>query len=128
MKFVPHERGGLGPDLDRECTREAREKRTKQQEYARRLRETIQDLPKRVEKPPRKTEAELKRERQQEYAKNIPRPAVRPQTDRETISLPPLRKSTTQEERPIIKLMDMLEQHDKMLKECAEIYAYFGLQ
>lgn len=86
MKFVPHERGGLGPDLDRECTREAREKRTKQQEYARRLRETIQDLPKRVEKPPRKTEAELKRERQQEYAKNIPRPAVRPQTDRETIS------------------------------------------
>ncbi|ESU36634.1 Hypothetical protein DHA2_8141 [Giardia duodenalis] len=128
MKFVPHERGGLGPDLDRECTREAREKRIKQQEYARRLRETIQDLPKRVEKPPRKTEAELKRERQQEYAKNIPRPAVRPQTDRETISLPPLRKSTTQEERPIVKLMDMLEQHDKMLKECAEIYAYFGLQ
>lgn len=127
MKFVPRERGGLGPDLERECTREAREKRTKQQEYAKRLRETIQDLPKRVEKPQRKTEAELKRERQQEYARNIPKPAVRPQSDKEIVSLPSLRKSTVQEEKPIVKLMDMLEQHDKMLEECAEIYAYFGL-
>lgn len=128
MKFVHRERGGLGPDLDRECTREAREKRTKQQEYAKRLRETIQDLPKRVEKPPRKTEAELRREKQQEYAKNIPKPVARPQADKDAVSLPPLRKSTVQEEKPIVKLMDMLERHDKMRQECSEIYEYFGMQ
>lgn len=116
------ERGGLGPDLDRDATVQARERRERQLAYAEQARAYAANRPTAVrpaEDTPKARRLELL-ERQKEYSARLPKPRPRPEPKR--VSAPGAAATPADEgQRELERILDRLQAHDELRRRLDQI-------
>ncbi|KAH0575430.1 hypothetical protein SS50377_23063 [Spironucleus salmonicida] len=129
--IIPFGRGGLGPDLNRESTKQAAEKQQRATEYAAAVKEqakkTLQNAPKAQARPSQREidqqKAAEKKFRAEEYAKQIKKPKVIVR-DEEVVKeyFEPKFERKTKPKSEVDEIRDMLDLHDKYEDEVAAWY------
>ncbi|TNJ26315.1 hypothetical protein GMRT_13350 [Giardia muris] len=123
---IGQQRGGLGPDLERECTVEAQRRLQARLNYSTQAKEAIKNAPTRTEKIPEKSQAEKLAERRRDYAKSIPKPQVRMTQSSMEVSTKPVTLPKLKPESDLVRLMDLLREHDRLREECTKFYEHLA--